>query len=71
MKPKSIGQVTKQALEENPKGISFDDNETRLLYQEFLFKPNTRVIDFLNENKVEVVDFVRVECGEVAEEQKI
>lgn len=69
MKPKTIGIVTQQALGQKPEEIKFDDDETRLLYQEFLFKPNTRVMDFLNENKAEVVDFTRVECGEDTEQQ--
>ena len=77
MKPVSIGELprvveaasTTEAASnadttstvEPPK---IDENETRLLYQEFLMKPNIRVLDFLNENHAKVNDFVRFECGE-------
>lgn len=61
--PDDVDNVVKQ-----PES-SFDENETRLLHQEFLMKPNTRVFDFLNEHKAEVTDFVRVECGEKLENE--
>ena len=47
----------------------FSDDETRLLYQEFLMKQDTRVADFLLENKATVNDFVRLECGELVENE--
>lgn len=68
MKPSSLGEMPK---EQSPAGepVKIDENETRLLYQEFLMKPNTRVLDFLNENHSLVNDFVRLECGELVENQ--
>jgi elongation factor Ts len=77
MKPTSIGELPKEEVqhpssETEPKieekneqqKVQLDDSETRLLYQEFLMKPDSRVIDFLKEHKVEVIDFIRLECGE-------
>lgn len=64
MKPLSIDDISKEVNLEKEK---IDENETRLLYQEFLMKPNTRVIDFLKENHANVRDFVRFECGEILE----
>jgi translation elongation factor EF-Ts len=69
MKPTSIGEVpTKMPTAEEPL-IKFDDNELRLLHQEFLMRPGIRVFDFLNENHAVVNDFVRLECGEVLESE--
>lgn len=39
-------------------------DETSLVNQEFLLDPDLTVRDFLLQNSVEVVDFVRFECGE-------
>ena len=44
--------------------VKIDENETRLLHQEFLMKPNTRVLDFLRENHTTINDYVRFETGE-------
>lgn len=65
MNPRTIGEMPaeKPVLAEG-EVIKIADNETRLLYQEFLMKPNTRVLDFLFENQARVNDFVRYECGE-------
>jgi len=65
MNPRSIGEMPpeKPVLAEG-EVIKIADNETRLLYQEFLMKPNTRVLDFLFENHARVNDFYRFECGE-------
>lgn len=41
-----------------------EEDETVLLNQEFLLDPSLTVRDFLVQNSVEVVDFVRFECGE-------
>jgi elongation factor Ts len=41
-----------------------DDTETVLLNQEFLLDPDLTVREFLIQNGVEVLDFVRFECGE-------
>lgn len=41
-------------------------DETVLVNQEFLLDPDLTVREFLVQNSVEVVDFVRFECGEEA-----
>lgn len=67
MKPTSIGERPAPQTTSNPGEtveIKIDENDTRLLYQEFLMKPNTRVLEFVNENHAIVNDFVRLECGE-------
>lgn len=66
MNPRSIGQMPAERPPQLAEGetIKIADNETRLLFQEFLMKPNTRVLDFLFENSARVNDFVRFECGE-------
>lgn len=40
------------------------EDETVLLNQEFLLDPGFTVREFLLQNNVEIVDFVRFECGE-------
>ena len=71
MKPSSIGDLP--SIEEtkinSDKPIQFSENETRLLHQEFLMKPNTRVLDFLAENRTVIRDFVRFQCGEAIENE--
>lgn len=66
MKPSTMGELPTESVEttEPPK---IDENESRLLYQEFLMKPNTRVLDFLNEHHATVNDYVRFETGETIE----
>jgi hypothetical protein len=49
--------------------LKVSEDESRLLHQEFLMKPNTRVAEFVNEQRVVVNDFVRFECGEVLENE--
>ncbi|ODN00794.1 Elongation factor Ts, mitochondrial [Orchesella cincta] len=44
-----------------------DVDETILVNQEFLLDPDLTVRDFLVQNSIEVVDFVRFECGEEVE----
>ncbi len=65
MNPRTIGEMPAErpVLAEGDK-IAISDSETRLLHQEFLMKPNTRVLDFLFEQNARVNDFVRFECGE-------
>ena len=50
--------------------IEINDSETCLLYQEFLMKPNNRVLDFLNENHKVVHDFVRLQCCEILQDEE-
>lgn len=66
LKPLSLGEMPKEQVKPS-ETLKIDENETRLLYQEFLMKPNTRVLDFLNENHSIINDFVRLECGQVIE----
>lgn len=65
MKPVTIGEVPAVTADTNE--FKFNDDETRLLYQEFLMKSDARVADFLAEHKATVNDFVRFECGELVE----
>jgi len=69
MKPSTIGELPTQQTNTPLEQPKIEENETRLLYQEFIMKTNTRVVDFLNENKVVVNDFVRLECGEPLENE--
>ena len=71
MKPISIGDlpVKGEATSSPDMPKQFNENETRLLYQEFLMKPNTRVLDFLTENNTIIHDFVRFQCGEAIENE--
>lgn len=66
MKPTSLGDLPKEDAkkEKEEEKAKPDENEKRLLYQEFLMKENSTVLDFLKEHKSEIVDFVRLECGE-------
>lgn len=40
------------------------DDETCLIYQEYLFGPSTKVGELLEENQIEIVDYQRYRCGE-------
>jgi hypothetical protein len=69
MKPLTIGELPTEETTSPSEQPKIEENETRLLYQEFIMKANTRVVDFLKENKVVVNDFVRLECGEALENE--
>ncbi|KAJ1526264.1 hypothetical protein ONE63_009419 [Megalurothrips usitatus] len=58
MKPKSVGNPETDKPQENA------DDETVLIYQDYLLDPETKVKDVLDETNVEVLDFARFECGE-------
>ncbi|XP_055372010.1 elongation factor Ts, mitochondrial-like [Condylostylus longicornis] len=58
MSPVKIGNIDKDKPLENK------DNETCLIFQEYLLDPNYLVNDFLKENNVEIIDYQRYECGE-------
>jgi len=66
MKPKSMG--TYEAPKEGEER-KFSDSETRLLNQEFLMKSDMSVGDFVKQHGAEIVDFVRMECGETVENE--
>ena len=61
MNPKSMGYG------EEPKANK--DDERRLLLQEFLLDPTLTVHEFMNSKGVEMIDFVRFECGEADPEE--
>lgn len=64
MKPTSLGDLPNEDTKKEEEKAKPDENEKRLLYQEFLMKENSTVLEFLKEHKSEIVDFVRLECGE-------
>ena len=72
MKPTSIGELPTSNDPQPAAGekVKIDENDTRLLYQEFLMKPETRVLDFLNENFAKINEFIRFECGESTEKDE-
>ena len=43
---------------------SFNEDENRLLLQEFLLNPDLFVGDITNRNQMEIVEFTRFKCGE-------
>ncbi|KAL5005652.1 hypothetical protein ScPMuIL_016810 [Solemya velum] len=63
MNPKTIGKPDDEPLENK-------DEETKLIFQEFLLDPDLTVQDFMRNNGVAVKDFLRYECGEELAEQK-
>ncbi|KAK9727692.1 Elongation factor TS [Popillia japonica] len=57
MNPKRVGTSTDEPSKNS-------DEETCLIFQEYLNDESIKVKDYLEENGVEVVDFKRFECGE-------
>lgn len=57
MNPKEVGNLS------DPKAPNPDD-ETLLIHQEFLSDPSKTVAEVIQEEDLEIVDFVRFECGE-------
>ncbi|XP_050670592.1 elongation factor Ts, mitochondrial isoform X1 [Leptidea sinapis] len=60
--PSKIGNKEKDTPAKNT------DDETCLIYQEYLLDPSFTVQEVLEQNKVEVIDYVRFSCGEAEEE---
>lgn len=58
MNPKVIGDPEKDQPQANA------DDETKMIYQDFILDPETKVNEVLDESNAQVVDFVRFECGE-------
>ncbi|KAL4712988.1 hypothetical protein ACJJTC_012058 [Scirpophaga incertulas] len=52
---------------ETDKPAGNSDDETCLIFQEYLLDPTYNVSDVLQQHQAEVVDFVRFSCGEAAE----
>ncbi|XP_021185900.3 elongation factor Ts, mitochondrial isoform X1 [Helicoverpa armigera] len=61
MAPRKIGDKEK----DHPAKDS--DDETCLIYQEYLLDPAYTVEEVLQQHKVEVIDYIRFSCGEVIE----
>lgn len=59
--PRKIGQKEKDKPAKN------SDDETCLIYQEYLLDPSYTVEEVLEQNKVEILDYVRFSCGEAEE----
>ncbi|KAF7280375.1 elongation factor Ts, mitochondrial [Rhynchophorus ferrugineus] len=58
MAPKQIGKITDEPSENK-------EEELSLIHQEYLLDDSLKIKDVLEENKVEVIDFQRFECGEI------
>ncbi|XP_075992641.1 elongation factor Ts, mitochondrial isoform X3 [Anticarsia gemmatalis] len=61
MAPQKIGNKEKDEPAKNA------DDETCLIYQEYLLDPSYTVEEVLEQNKVEIIDYVRFSCGELVE----
>lgn len=53
---------------EQDKPASNSDDETCLIYQEYLLDPSYTIEEVLEQNKAEVLDYVRFSLGEVVED---
>ena len=62
MNPSIIGDCEKDQPQENA------DDETVLIYQDFLLDPESKVQEVLDQRNIQVLDFVRYECGETQAE---
>lgn len=70
LNPSKIGETNKDTPVPNK------DDETCLIYQEYLIDPEKTVGDVLKENDVNIIDYQRFECGEIVkntilEEEKL
>lgn len=61
MNPKKIGNPDKDEPNKD------SDEETCLIYQDFVMDESYKVKDILKEYNIEIVDFKRIECGEAEE----
>ncbi|XP_059049835.1 elongation factor Ts, mitochondrial isoform X2 [Achroia grisella] len=59
--PKKIGNKDSDKPNKN------SDDEICLIYQEYLLDPSYTVDEILEQNKVELIDYVRFSCGEAVE----
>lgn len=57
MHPKKIGTSDDEPAKNK-------DEETCLIHQEYLLEDGVTVKEVLEENKIEIIDFKRFECGE-------
>lgn len=61
MAPRKIGNKDKDEPAKNA------DDETCLIFQEYLLEPSLTVQEVLDQHKVEIIDYIRFSCGEVIE----
>jgi len=61
MSPRSLGVPIENGSSLNP------EEETRLLFQEYMHDTSLTVSDVLQQSEAKVLDFVRLECGETLE----
>lgn len=59
--PKKIGH------KEHDKPAKNIDDETCLIYQEYLLDPSFTIHDVMEEYGIEIIDFVRFSCGEITD----
>lgn len=52
---------------EEDKPAKNSDDETCLIFQEYLLDPSYTVEEMLQENKLEIIDYIRFSCGEAVE----
>lgn len=64
MKPTKIGDTKVDQPHDNV------DNESVMLYQEFLFNPDVSIQQLLQSEQAEILDFVRFEMGETLEDRQ-
>lgn len=57
-------KVSESNVEQDNEQVKKQDKQTALLDQEFLYSNSENVDSFLKFNNLEVVDFVRVKCGD-------
>lgn len=59
--PRKIGDKDKDKPAKN------SDDETCLIFQEYLLDPSFTIEEVLEQHKVEIVDYIRFSCGEIVE----
>lgn len=58
---------SKIGIKEKDKPAENSDDETCLIFQEYLLDPSYTVQEVLEQNKAEVIDYIRFSCGENVE----
>ena len=64
MNPRSLGLPTET---ESPGTGNSGEDETRLVFQEYMHDTSLTVNDVLQQTGARVLDFVRLECGETTD----
>ncbi|KAL9923841.1 elongation factor Ts, mitochondrial [Glossina fuscipes fuscipes] len=65
LNPQKVGEEGKD------EPLSNKDDETSLIHQEFLVDEERTVGEVLKENNLEIIDYQRYECGEVAKNEEL